>query len=295
MDYRKGGFIVKRIMLVCLCLLFLTACIYSKEAKQIKNSKETQAEIEAAIQEQAKEKYGLDVDVEMKRLKFAFPEGKTMLPIKTDKRLVVPVKTTGSPVFKFKVYFSIYDDETETYQLNADEIELKHLSKIGTSLLTKVYKELYEEEFNKIVDFDEDIELDIKAEAHFSNRYFEDEAEENALLQDFANDYNDGKFVDPTQYASLIKKHAALPNETTIIYEEQLKGDPPCTPKISMSVKHEEDADQTAVERLDTIIEFIEDEDTLPNGSYYIHVNEEVPNKTPSTEKTHELVLRCDS
>src|SRR5699024_1586098 len=48
--------IVKSGAVVCFCILFLTACIYSKEAKQVKNSKETQAEIETAIKKQAKEK-----------------------------------------------------------------------------------------------------------------------------------------------------------------------------------------------------------------------------------------------
>src|SRR5699024_8832819 len=208
--------ILKRVVLICCCMLFLTACFYSKEAKQVKNSKETQAEIETAIKKQAKEKYGMDVDVQMEKLKFTFPEGKLMFPVKTDKRLKVPVETIGSPVYEFKVRFTIYDEETETYRFNEDELELRELSSMGTVLLTDVYKELYEEEFNKILDFDEDIELDIEAETKFSNRYFEDEAEEDALLKDLAKDYNEGKFEDPAQYKFLIKKHAVLPSEDTL-------------------------------------------------------------------------------
>src|SRR5699024_6341222 len=177
--------------LICCCMLFLTACFYSTEAKQVKNSKETEAEIERAIKKQAKEKYGMDGDAQMDKLKFTFPEGKLMFPVKTDKRLKVPVETIGSPVYEFKVRFTIYDEETETYRFNEDELELRELSSMGTVLLTDVYKELYEEEFNKILDFDEDIELDIEAETKFSNRYFEDEAEEDALLKDFAKDYNE--------------------------------------------------------------------------------------------------------
>src|SRR5699024_1533160 len=274
-------------------MLFLTACFYSKEAKQVKNSKETQAEIETAIKKQAKEKYGMGVDVQMEKLKFTFPKGKLMFPIKTDKQLKVPVETVGSPVYEFEVKFSIYDEETETYQFNEDELELRKLSNMGTVLLTKVYKELYEEEFNKISDFDEDIELEIEEEAKFSNRYFEDEAEEYAILKDFAKDYNEGRFADATQYKSLIKKYAVLPSEETIIYEEQMKGDQPCTPRIGLSLKLDEDAEQTEVEKLDALIAFIEDDDTLPNGSYHIHASKEVPNKKPNTVNAHELVLRC--
>src|SRR5699024_7588221 len=104
-------------------MLFLTACFYSKEAKQAKNRKETQAEIETAIKKQAKEKYGMDVDVEIEKLKFTFPEAKVMFPIKTEKRLKVPVETVGSHVYEFKVRCNIYDEETETYQFTADELQ----------------------------------------------------------------------------------------------------------------------------------------------------------------------------
>src|SRR5699024_5986544 len=128
------------------------------------------------------------------------------------------------------------------------------------------------------------------AETKFSNRYFEDEAEEGALLKDFARDYSEGKIEDPAQYKFLIKKHAVLPSADTLIYEEQLKLDKPCTPSISLSLKLDEDAEQTEVEKLDALIAFIEGDDTLPNGSYYIHVTKEVPNKKPNTVSAHELV-----
>src|SRR5699024_11714832 len=166
----------------------------------------------------------------------------------------------------------IYEEEKKMYRYNEDELELREFSSVGTVLLTDDYKELYEEEFNKILEFDEDIELDIEAETKFSNRYFEDEADEDALLKDFAKDYNEGRIADPLQYKYLIKKYAVLPSEDTLIYEEQLKGDPPCTPRISLSLKLDEDAEQTEVEKLDALIAFIKDDDTLPNGSYHIHV-----------------------
>src|SRR5690625_841802 len=108
-------------MMVCIYLLLLTGCIYSKEAKQLKNSEEVQTEIEAAIKEQAKQKYGIDVDVKMEKLGFTFSEGKMFLPIKTDKRLVVPVQTIGNQTYDFLVYFSIYIDDLLEY-LYSDNI-----------------------------------------------------------------------------------------------------------------------------------------------------------------------------
>src|SRR5690625_1062133 len=106
-----GETIVKRIMIVCISLIFLTACIYDKEAKQLKNSEETQKEIETAIKEQAKQNYGIDVDVQINKLDFAFPKEKQVFPLKTSKRLVVPVQTIGAPTYDFPVYFPIYDEE----------------------------------------------------------------------------------------------------------------------------------------------------------------------------------------
>lgn len=284
---------MKRIIVLCISLLLLTACFHSKEAKQIKNSKESKTEIEAAIKNIAKEKYGMDVNVNMKKLKFAFPEGKNML-MKTDKRLEVPVETVGSPKYQFKIYMSIYNSELDKYQFDEDELELRDFSRMGRVLITDVYEELYENELKKLVEFDEGVELEVRIDTRF-NRYFEDEKEEDALLKKFADDYNAGKFEDPKEYASLIKKHAELPDEESKLYDEQIKAGIPCTPEIKVSIKYEEDEKQTLEEKLTAFVEFIENEETLPNGRYDIHIREEEPENTYDRKLDHELVLRCGS
>src|SRR5690625_1723546 len=184
-----GGFIVKHRLIVCIFLLLLTGCIYSKEAKQLKNSEVGQTEIEAAIKEQAKQKYGKDVDVKMEKLGFTFSEGKMFLPIKTDKRLVVPVQTIGNPTYDFLVYFSIYDEDREEYQFDENKLDLSELPKMGTALLSDIYKELYEKELAGIIEFDELIEMTVTVEDKFSNIYFKDKNKEDALLMDFIRDY----------------------------------------------------------------------------------------------------------
>lgn len=285
---------MKRIMLVCSCLLLLTACFYSKEAKQIKNSEEIQGEMETAIKKQAKDKYGMDVHVYMKQLKFTFPKGKLLIPLKTDKRLIVPVETIGTPSYEFPVYISIYDEAQETYQFKEDQLDLTELPKMGTVFLTDIFKDEYKAELDKLVEFDEDMEIKVEVEAHFANRYFEDKKEEATLLKDFASDYHAGKFVDPKQYKALIKKHAALPNEHSKFYEEELKGAQPCTPHITLNIEHEEDLEQTGTERLAAISDFIETEPTLPNGWYSVHLQEEDSDNPAKTESGYESVLRCD-
>gem|GEM_PF-5219283 len=285
---------MKHRLIVCIFLLLLTGCIYSKEAKQLKNSETVQTEIEGAIKEQAKEKYGIDVDVQMDKLAFTFPEGKILFPIKTDKRLVVPVKTIGNPTYDFLVYVSIYDEEREKYQFAENKLDISELPRMGTALLTDIYKELYEKELDGIIEFDESIEMTVTVEDKFSNIYFEDKQEEDALLMDFSKDYNQGKFVDPTQYASLIKKHTELPSENTITYEEKIKGDQPCTPEIHLSIELDESEEQTVEDRLATLLTYIENEDTMPNGSYSISIRKFDPDNPYDEKKARELVIICE-
>jgi len=292
---KNGGAIVKRIMILCISLIFLTACMYNKEAKQLKNSEAVQTEIEAAVQEQANEKYGIDLEIKMNRLGFAFPEGKMLVPMKTDKRLVLPVETAGEPSYEFSVYMSIYDEEREEYQFNENSIDLTALPRMATVFLTDIYKELYKEALDSIVEFDEGVEVKVTVDDKFSNIHFEDKEEEDALLMDFANDYNEGKFVDPSEYVSLIRKYADLPNESSLLYEDQIKGSEPCTPNISLNIEHEDDTGQSAEERLVALTDFIEKEDTLPNGFYSISIWEDAPDEIPNSKNNHESVLRCES
>src|SRR5690625_7787088 len=86
----------------------------------------------------------------MDKLAFTFPEGKILFPIKTDKRLVVPVKTIGNPTYDFLVYVSIYDEEREKYQFAENKLDISELPRMGTALLTDIYKELYEKELDGI-------------------------------------------------------------------------------------------------------------------------------------------------
>jgi hypothetical protein len=289
-----GETIVKRIMVLCISLIFLTACIYSKEAKQLKNSETVQTEIETAVKKQAKEKYGIDVEVKMNKLGFAFPTGKKLTLMKTDKRLVLPVETVGEPSYEFSVYMSIYNEAREEYQFNKNSIDLTAMPRMATVFLTDVFKELYKEELNSITEFDEGVEMKVTVEDRFSNRYFEDKEKEDALLMDFAKDYNQGKFADPSEYVSLIRKHAELPNEHSIIYEDQIKGSEPCTPEISMSIEHDDDTGQSSAERMIALTDFIEKKDTLPNGMYFISISEDVPEEIPKRKHDRELVLRCE-
>lgn len=284
---------MKRILMMSMMIL-LTACFYDKDAKQLKNSETTQTEIKTAIQNQAKETYGMDVEVDMDKLSFSYPEGKLMLPLKTSKRLEVPVTVTGDPAYDFKAYMSIYDEQAETYTFDEQEIDLSALPYMATELLTDIFKKLYEKQLNDIEAFDAGLIMNVSVEDRFSNLYFEDEAEETTLIMDFAVDYNEGRFTDHASFKSLIKKHAALPNKHSKYYEEQLQGNQPCTPNIHLKVEHQNDEDQSTKERFEALAEYVNNDDDLPNGEYFIQVAEADPENDYDQESYSELVLKCN-
>src|SRR5690625_2518813 len=103
---------MKRFLFFGIIILLLSGCFYDKEAKQLKNDKAVQQEIVERIKEKGIEQYGMELEVNINRLQFTYPEGKIMLPfVKSSKRLEVPVRTVGEPVFHFPVFMSIYDQE----------------------------------------------------------------------------------------------------------------------------------------------------------------------------------------
>ena len=175
-----------------------------------------------------------------------------------------------------------------------DQIDITALPHMASELLTDIYQSLYKEELQEITDFDPGVSMSVEVEDTFSNRYFEDESEEAALIKEFSKDYNEGKFVDPAQYKSLIKKHATLPNEHTVHYEEQQKANQPCTPEIHLNIDHTKKEEQTEQERFEALKEFIEKNDKLPNGMYFLNIREEDPEETYDRETYHDLVLICE-
>ena len=285
---------MKRSILLIMIVALLTGCMYNKEARELKKNETVQQEIETAIKKQAKKDYGMDVDVKMDRLAFTFPEGKLLIPLKTDKRMKVPVEVIGDPSYTFKAYFPVYDEEEEVYAFQADQIDLKELPSMARDLLTNIYQALYQDELQEIKDFDSDVKISVRVEDKFSSRYFENKEEERALALNFAKDYEAGKFTEPGEYKHLIRRHAALPNEESNLFEDQLEGNEPCTPAVKLQIDHEQTEEQTQEERFEDLVEFIEDDQDLPNGTYAISIWEEDPEELYEREHHYESVLKCN-
>lgn len=276
--------------------MVLSACIYNKEAKKLIKDPHVKDEIEKEIIGQVERDYFLPVDVNMKKLKFTFPEGKLLIPVKTSKRVEVPVEVVGEPSYKFKAYISIYDEEREEYGFYPDQdtINIKEIRGLGSYVLESIFIEMYGEQLDRIKEYDPDIEVSLSLEHDFLDKYIEREEDRRRLMREFAADYNEGKFVDEKYYEDLYIKYVEKPLEGVKDYDVLIKGNPPCTPSISLNIEYEAAESQPIDERLADVISFIKDQDEFPNASYNIHIKDISEEKAYEQESLHERVLICD-
>lgn len=276
--------------------MVLSACIYNKEAKKLIKDPHVKDEIEKEIIGQVERDYFLPVDVNMKKLKFTFPEGKLLIPVKTSKRVEVPVEVVGEPSYKFKAYISIYDEEREEYGFYPDQdtINIKEIRGLGSYVLESIFIEMYGEQLDRIKEYDPDIEVSLSLEHDFLDKYIEREEDRRRLMREFAADYNEGKFVDEKYYEDLYIKYVEKPLEGVKDYDVLIKGNPPCTPSISLNIEYEAADSQPIDERLADVISFIKDQDKFPNASYNIHIKDISEEKAYEQESLHERVLICD-
>src|SRR5699024_298160 len=267
----------KRIFILCLILTFLTGCFYAREAKQLKSDKEIQNDIQLALEDKVKSEYDLDITVNMKKLNFTYPDGKLMFPVKTSKRLAVPVEIIGNPSYTFNAYISIYDTEREEYMFNNDEnsLDIYEIKKFGSFLLEHIFLIRHKEAFDKIKEFDPEVKIELIIDHEYYNRAHEDEHKQQVFLKDFADDYKHDKFIDASYFDELYRKYAVKPDESSNIYDDQMKGQEPCTAIIRLDIKHNRDRKDTSSERLSSIVKMIEGDRDMPNGIYNIYIDEE--------------------
>lgn len=279
---------MRKIYFVLSIILFiLSGCFYDKEAKALKADPAIQKEIEATIIEKAKRDYAMDVSVNLSKLKFTYPSGKLMvpLPIKTSKRLEVPVEVVGGePSYDFKAYIEIYDRENDQYVFDKEDelaVNIKELYWIYSYLLEHLFTLRNEELFEQIKEFDHSIKisLDIK-----------EGIESHAQMKEFYEDYVAGKFNDPMYYDEVFPKYVLKPNPDwrPELYEQLIAGgEEACTPIINLRRDLRDDEKITIDEQLQKMTHFIETEPSLPNGRYHINVYDK------DQKSDYEHIVRC--
>jgi len=290
---------LRKVLLIFIAIgiaMVLSACIYNKEAKKLIKDPDVKDEIEKAIIDQVERDYFLPVDVNMKKLKFTFPEGKLLFPVKTSKRIEVPVEIVGEPSYKFKAYISIYDEEEEEYGFypEQDIINIKEIRKLGSYVLESIFIEMYGEQLDRIKEYDPDIEVSFDLKHDFLDKHIEREEDRRRLMREFSADYNEGKFVDEKHYEALYIKYVEKPLDGVNDYDILIKGNPPCTPRITLKIDYKAAEGQPIDERLADVMAFIEEQNDFPNASYNIHITDISEEKAYERDSLHDRVLKCD-
>lgn len=288
----------KLFVLLILLMVVLSGCVLfkSKESKRLIKDRTVRAEIEQAIKERMEKYYFLDVHVNTKKIKYTFPDGKLMFPVKTDKRIEVPVETLGDPAFHFKSYIDIYDEETETYTFIDDDenINLNEMNDFGSFLLTHIFKLEYKEAFLNLKDQETTLDIKIDIDHQYYNRATDDATKHQQKMKQFAKDYEAGKFTDNEHFAEMFPAYVSEPQDWKNFYEEQMASSEPCTAEIRLYYDHLTTYDDTPEERLNKFIETIKTDPNMPNGEYMIHVTVKTEDDEEEAEKLYEYFLLCD-
>lgn len=279
---------MRRVVLMLSVFVFvLASCFYDKEAKKLMKDDAVKEEIERAVIETAKNEYGVDVEVDLSTVSFAPANSKLIFPLTTDERLQVKTEVVGSkPSYHFKAYVSIYDTVNDTYRFDPhaeDAVNLHELRNFGELLLTRIFNMKHKVAFENLKAFDPHLDVDVSLRHDFFGYYFDDVEERKFLHQAFFEDYKMGKFKDATYYEEVFPKYVEKPEEDWRRYDELIEGSEPCVPSIWLKTKTDHDGNEYVEQKLDRLVEQVEQDESLPNGTYFIKVEDEDMNKADET------------
>lgn len=262
-----------KLIILCFTLAFiLVGCTQDEEAIEFKEDVETQLAIKSAIENVILEEYQLLAEVSLSQFDFTYPEGKLYLPLKTGKRLEVPVTVIGDPVYTFTAYVDIYDEEREEYRFdgNKDAINIKELEGFGTYVMEHLFQIKHEKALQHLESVAPDADISFDVNRDFSKRFSRDEKLEQRLYAQFTKDYHAHKFADATDYDELYELYAEKPDKDDQDYEKLTSSAETCTATISLYVKADSKKDSLIDEQIDSIKQAIIDDKSMPNGKYNI-------------------------
>ena len=140
----------------------------------------------------------------MKKMKFSLQHG---LPLVNDKKVTVPVKTVGNPVFTFNAAANIESDNSGYRGLGEIEIDNRGLDGLGEFLLERIFREEYKSEIKTVMDYDKGISLKDVQVLSKASVFIEDTQKKDKVIYSMTKDYNEGEFNDAEKYAKLLEKH----------------------------------------------------------------------------------------
>lgn len=275
------------ILFLAMISLMVTGCSYDQEAKNLMKDEHTQKEIEAAIIDQANQHYGIDVEVDLSTISFAPANSKLIFPLTTDERLQVETEVVGGdPSYHFKAYVSIYDVESDMYYFDPtveDAINLHELRNFGDYLLDNIFKLKHKDTFDRLKSDDPLLEINWTLKHDFFGHYFEDKEEAELLHQAFFEDYKKGKFNDIKYYDEVFPRYIEKPEKDWRRFEKLIEGSEPCVPSIWLKTEIDTNENEPVDRKLAQLIERVEKDETLPNGTYFLKVKDEDRNQAEET------------
>jgi hypothetical protein len=245
----------KWIITFLLTTVLLSSCA-SKESKKFINDDEIQAEISETIISLGQEKYDLELVPNMKKMKFSLQHG---LPLVNDKKVTVPVKTVGNPVFTFNAAANIESDNSGYRGLGEIEIDNRGLEGLGEFLLERIFQEEYKSEIKTVMDYDKGISLKDVQVLSKASVFIENTQKKDKVIYSMTKDYNEGDFNDAEKYAELLEKHMLEINNFN--GEEYL-------PELSFLIKKTYMSNESFVEKFNKVILFVRENENLPKGWY---------------------------
>lgn len=263
----------RKLRLLCLLFVFLlVGCIPDEEAIDFKDDIETQLSIKSAIEKLILEDYKLIAEVPLNQFDFTYPEGKLYLPLKTDKRLEVPVTIIGDPVYTFTAYVDIYNEDREIYEFDdrIDAIDIKELEGFGTYVMEHLFQTKHKKSLQKLETLAPDADFTVSVHRDFSKRYSRDEKLEQRLYDQFTKDYHAHKFADATDYDELYELYAEKPDKDDEDYDKLTTVAETCTARISLYVDPDSEKDRFTDEQIASLKQSIIDDSSMPNAAYHI-------------------------
>lgn len=260
-------------MILLLVALFLTGCV-SKESRAFIRDKEQKEIISDEIVRQGQETFHLEIEPNIKKMKFDWDSG---LPMLNDQRIAVPVTTVGKPEFSFTAYVYIDGNPREIKGISLD-YGRNGLDYLGDFLIQHIYSEKYQPALEQLKAFDPNVSVEtisIRAITSYHHQY---KQEQIALYRVLSADYNQGKFNNPAYYDQLLATYLPKTNAS----------DEPYYPRISLDVEQPYGNDFNMEEKVADIINCIRTSDDMPHAEYTISATDQ------NDERIYEFFTKTD-
>lgn len=272
---KKHGFLI-----VVMASLMLVGCA-SKEAKRFIEKDDFKQEVEQIILDKGEMEYGLELDPNMKKVKFALNHG---IPTVNENRVLIPVKTKNQPNFTFNAAAEIKRNDDGTMELIDVDIEgdgANGLGMLGEFLLTNLFLQAYEQELDRLENFDKNVKVEVDdVEVHAKRSLFiESKEEELKLAFSLSEDYKSGKFEDVKNIEEMLDKHMRDEEISTKV--------PLYLPEINLELLKPAEENIVMEEKFNQFIAHLKESKDIPTAIYYVHYSPE----SKEEERLHELII----